>query len=190
LQGTTGATGPQGVAGPQGPVGPPGGPALSLIDANGTVVGSIYGEGYGWGSGLVLARVGGERIIIPFGFANRDESSGAIVGPEINLGSTGFLVYESNDCSGQAYIMYGFGSAPGASKPSALFQSNGQFTLYMAMTTHAQSVNFASWFMGGPQNSPVPGEPGCEQFVSGAAQAFPVDTAPIALNWVPPFSVQ
>jgi hypothetical protein len=189
-QGATGATGAQGVAGPQGPMGPPGGPALSLVDANGTVVGSIYGEGYGWGSGLVLARVSGERIIIPFGFANKDENTGEIVGPEISLGSTGILVYESNDCSGQAYIMDGFGSAPGASKPSALFQSNGQFTLYLARATHAQTVNFASWIMGGPQNSPVSEEPGCDYLVSGAAHAFPVDTPPVALNWVSPFSVQ
>jgi hypothetical protein len=154
------------------------------------VVGTVYGEGYGWGQGLVLARVSGERIIIPFGFGNREENGPTILGPEIRLGTTGILVYESNDCSGQAYIMDGFGSAPGASKPSAVFQSNGQFTFYFAKTTSAQPVAFASWLFPGPQNSDVSEEPGCDPFASGNTLAFPVDTAPVTVNWSYPFSVQ
>ncbi len=53
LQGQTGATGLQGVAGPQGPMGPSGGPALTLVDANGVVAGSLYGGGSSGGEGLV-----------------------------------------------------------------------------------------------------------------------------------------
>ena len=67
-----GATGPRGVAGPQGPVGPPGGPALSLLDANGVVAGSLYGGGNASNQGQFMARIGTERIIIPFGWMNLD----------------------------------------------------------------------------------------------------------------------
>jgi len=187
-QGAAGPAGAQGPAGPQGPMGPPGGPALTLVDANGTVVGTIYGPGNTSGSGLVLARINNERIVIPFGWANFDQS-GQLQGPEINLGTIGYLGYESSDCSGQAYVIGGWGSTPGASKPSAIFQSGAQFTIYIADAVTPVQVSTHSVLYPGPPNGSGSNAPQC-YLSSNDVQAVPVDTVPVALNWAYPFSVQ
>ena len=205
LQGATGATGPQGDAGPQGPVGPsggpqgvpgpqgpagpPGGPALVLVDANGVVVGTVYGSNAYYGGGLVLSRVNGEKVLLSMWFANRDVDTRAIQGPELDLGNTGSLAFESADCTGPAYIVHNW-SFPGASKPSALYKTiDGNYQIYIPSQTIPNYINFNSTFLASPANGGVASEPYCEEsnFWDDGVLA---DLPPIALTWKYPFSVQ
>jgi hypothetical protein len=180
-QGASGASGPQG---PQGPTGPAGGPALQLYDAHGTIVGTIYGPGSG--GGLVVAKINGERIIIPFGWGNPGSP-----GPELGLGTTGYVAFTSSDCSGTPYIVNGWSMYPGASKPSALYQaSGGGFVVYVPSTTTTQTFNSGSVYYGGPPYGSNSNVPTCYLSQNNNVQGIPVDAAPISLNWSYPFSVQ
>ncbi len=58
-----------------------------------------------------MARIGTERIIIPFGWMNLDES-GNPAGPELDLGTLGMLAYESGDCTGTPYLSTDWGHLP------------------------------------------------------------------------------
>ena len=185
-QGAVGATGPQGIAGPQGPVGPAGGPALQLYDAHGTIVGSLYGTGNTSGQGLVVAKINGERVIVPFGWGNPGNP-----GPDLGLGTTGYVAFTSSDCSGTPYIVNGWSMYPGASKPSALYQStDGGFVIYIPSTTTTQTFDSGSVYYGGPPYGSNSNVPTCYLSQNSNVQGVPVDTAPISLNWSYPFSLQ
>jgi len=191
LQGLQGPTGPQGPAGgptgptgPQGPMGPAGGPSLQVVDSVGTVVGSLYGTSNASGTLLAVARVGSERIIVPFGWENAGNP-----GPNLSLGTTGYLAYAASDCSGTPYIVYGWSNYPGATKPSAIFQSGNGAVLYVSGATTTQTLNTGSVYYGGPPWGSSSTSPAC-YVSSGTPQVYPVDTAPISLNWIGPFSLQ
>lgn len=96
--GPPGVPGPEGVpgpVGPTGPVGPPGAtgqPALQLVDANGQFIApvlDIEGDLYA----RVVLDVGGVAVVVK---AGRASWSGAP--------STAAILYESPDCTGQAYL--------------------------------------------------------------------------------------
>lgn len=194
VQGLQGPTGPQGPAGPaggptgpqgpQGPMGPAGGPALQLVDANGVVVGSTYSASYG--TGLVIARINSERIIVPFGWATP-----GMPGPSLAVGTTGYLAFTSTDCTGPAYIVNGWSNLPGASKPSALYPSGGGgFVIYIPSTTTTQTFNSGSVLYGGPPYGGNSTLPTCAVSQNTNVQGVPADSGPISLNWTAPFSVQ
>jgi len=187
-QGFQGAIGPQGPAGgptgPQGPMGPAGGPALQIVDGSGTSVGSVYGATNTAGMVLAVAKINNERLIVPFGWANPSEPS-----PDLGLGTTGYLAFASSDCSGTPYIVSGWGSYPGATKPSAIFQSGTGVVVYVSGATSPQTLNTGSVYYGGPPWGSSSMTPAC-YVSSGTPQVYPVDTAPISLNWTAPFSLQ
>jgi hypothetical protein len=187
-QGAVGATGAQGSAGPQGPMGPPGGPAPTLVDANGTVVGPVYGPGASQYYGTVLIRLNGERIIVPFGYSNLD-GYGRPIGPELNLGTLGMLAFISTDCSGQGYINDGWSYVPGASKPVAIYQSGSQFVVYIPSSTATETVSWHSVLYPGPPGGSDSSPPEC-YLSDGSGDVVPADNAPVSLNWTYPFSVQ
>ena len=153
-QGLQGATGPAGPQGPQGPMGPPGGPALSLLDANGTAVGTIYGPGNTWGAVFVLATIGTERIVLPFGWSNNDET-GNVAGPELNVGTLGWVSYESTDCSGQPYVARDWGPAPGSTKPAAIFQAGSHFQIFLGDPTVPMTIDVHSIYYPGPPGGSI-----------------------------------
>lgn len=183
-QGTKGDTGSQG---PQGPAGPPGGNALVLVDANGTVVGSIYGPGRSPGEGEVFIHVGNERVLVPFSWSNLNEY-GQVAGPEIELGTLGLLAFESADCSGQGYITGGWGDYPGASKPAAVFVTDTQVTFYVASTWMQQQMTSQSVLYPGPPGGSGSTPPEC-YLSNNTANAYPA-AAPVTFNWSFPYSVQ
>lgn len=187
LQGPTGpqgpAGGPIGPTGPQGPMGPAGGPAPQLVDSYGNVVGAIYGTTNTSGMILALVKANNERLLVPFGWANAGSPS-----PQLMLGTTGYLAFASSDCSGTPYIVSGWGPYPGASKPSAIFQAAGGAVIYVSGGT-AQTLNTGSVYYGGPPWGSNSMTPAC-YVSSGTPQVYPVDTAPINVDWMAPFSVQ
>ena len=183
-QGATGAAGPQGVAGAQGPMGPPGGPALSLLDANGVVAGSLYGGGSAWGQGQFMARIGAERIIIPFGWMNADQT-----GPELDLGTLGMLAYESSDCTGTPYLSTDWGTFPGSTKPAVIVKSGAHYEIYIASQNAPVSINVRSVLYPGPPGGSSSVPPECYPEAPDVWTVYP--TAGVtSLNWTAPFSVQ
>jgi len=190
LQGATGATGAQGVAGPQGPMGPPGGPALSLLDANGVVAGSLYGGGSSaWGQGQFMARIGAERIIIPFGWMNYDEY-GNVAGPELDLGTLGMLAYESGDCTGTPYLYSGFGGYPGSTKPAVILKAGAHYEIYIASQNAPITINVQSVLYPGPPGGSSSMEPQCSPETPPNNWSVYPTAGPTSLNWTAPFSVQ
>jgi len=192
-QGAVGATGPVGPRGLQGAVGPAGGPALQLYDANGTIVGSVFGGGsITYGQGLALAPVNGERLAIPYIFGNRD-GNGNVMGPELNLAKSGDVYFTSSDCSGTPYVYEGFLS-PGTSKPFAILQSDSQYVIYLANTTIPVQINGGSLLMAGYTSRDMDGNivttPASCYTTSMSVWAVPVSNPPIYPNWVYPFSIQ
>jgi hypothetical protein len=183
-QGAIGMMGPQGPTGAPGPAGPAGGPALQLYDVHGSIVGSIYGPANASGTGLVVVHLNSDRIIVPFGFANPGNP-----GADLALGTTGYLAYASTNCSGTPYIVSGWGNYPGASKPSAIYQSGGGFVIYVSNTTTPQTLNSGSVYYGGPPWGSNSMAPSCYAS-SGTPQGFPVDVAPYNVSWAAPFSLQ
>jgi hypothetical protein len=185
-KGDVGAPGPQGL---QGPIGPPGGPALQLLDANNTVVGSVYGTPSS-GSGLVLATLNGERVAIPYGFGNLS-GTGQILGPEITLGTTGYLAFIAPGCTGNPYIINGW-SYPGATRPSVVYQYGRNYAVYMprSLGTGPQLITWASVLYAGPPNGPTgPMNPVCYAS-SGQGYGYIDPDMPISPSWLFPFSVQ
>lgn len=188
--GAAGATGPQGAAGPQGPVGPPGGPTLMLVDANGNAIGTVYGSGYPYSSGVAVAHIGDERIGVEFSWSNVDQNNQP-QGPELRISSppNGIVVFESSDCTGPAYLDGGWGTYPGATKPSVIYQLGNQHVIYVGATTRETVITY-SWlssYGSDWQSSPTPVcnvDNGSERFV------YPVAGQPIVMDWAYPFSVQ
>lgn len=185
-QGNVGATGPQGAPGPQGPMGPPGGPALSLLDANGTVVGTILATTGGSFPG-VLAQVGGERLTLGYGFANRDQNYFP-QGPELGLVAPyGFIDFESIDCTGPAYIPVSVTNEEiGSTKPFFMFANQSNIAIYIASSWTIQTVNVASVFY--PDSSAELGY--CTTSDQPGASVYPVTAPAINPGWVYPFSIQ
>ena len=183
-QGATGATGPQGAPGPMGPIGPAGGGPV-LVDANGVVVGPVYGSSAYATTGNALATVNGERVVIPFGFGNIDQMSGNVIGPELTLlTSSARLIFMSNNCTGTPYVANGW-TYPGATKPSVLYRNGSQYLLYIPDTTIPQYVLTLSTLQPGQGNNP----PYCDAYSSGNQWAVPVNTFPTTTNWMYPFTI-
>ena len=167
-------------------MGPPGGPALSLIDANGVIIGSIFIANGQGGSPSALATVGGERLPVTFGFGNHDENWN-ILGPELDLAPPyGYLVYSSADCSGTPYILRGVVDYEiGTTKPFMVFTNRPEIAIYIASSWTVQNVSIASVLYPDAPNSLATCIPS-----SGEGPAYAVDAPPIHPNWVYPFSVQ
>jgi hypothetical protein len=160
-----------------------------LYDVHGTVVGSIYGSPAS-GTGLVLATLNGERVAIPFGFGNLS-GNGQVMGPELTLGTTGYLAYTAPGCSGNPYIINGW-SYPGATKPSAIYQYGLNYAVYMPRSTAPgpQLVTWASVLYAGPPNGGgAPMNPTCYAS-SGQGYGYVDMDGPISPSWLYPFSVQ
>jgi len=188
--GPQGSTGPQGTTGPQGPqglMGPPGGPAPSLVDAFGTVVGPVYAAGSGSGAGSVLMRVNSERIVVPFGYANHDQN-GRIAGPELGLGTIGMLAFVASNCSGQGYITNGWSQVPGASTQAAIYQTGTQVSIYVPSSSATQAVSWHSVLYAGPPNGSSSVPPAC-YLSDGNGDVVPA-AAPVTFPLSFPFSVQ
>ena len=165
-------------------MGPAGGGPV-LVDVNGVVVGPVYGSSAYATTGNALATVNGERIVIPFGFGNIDQMSGAVIGPELTLLTTSArLVFMTNNCTGTPYVANGW-SYPGATKPSVLYRNGPQYLLYIPDTTMPQYVNALSTLQPGQANNP----PYCDAYSPGYQWAVPVNTFPTATNWMYPFTI-
>jgi hypothetical protein len=173
---------------PQGPVGPPGGPALSLLDANGVVAGLLYGGGTASGQGQFMAKIGNERIIIPFGWMNHDEY-GRPAGPELDLGTLGMLAYESTDCSGTPYVSSDWGPYPGSTKPAVILKSGAHYEIYIASQNAPVTINVQSVLYPGPPGGSSSTPPECSFEPADTWMVYPT-AGPTSLNWTAPFSVQ
>jgi hypothetical protein len=189
LQGATGPAGPTGAQGPQGPAGPPGGPALSLLDANGVVVGAVYGSGYPYASGVAVAHIGNERIGVEFSWGNVDDYN-LPTGPELRIGSLAGVEFETANCTGQAYLdAAAWGVFPGASKPSVIYQIESQHEIYIGEPTRVP-VTINSYLSDTDDNGAHLTMPRCVTAAYGEELAFAVNGAPVVMNWAYPFSVQ
>jgi hypothetical protein len=166
-------------------MGPAGGPALQIIDANGSAVGSVYG-GPTSGSGYALVPINSDRIAVQFNFGDLDVN-GQIQGPELTLTSTGYLAYPLPGCGGTPYIMNSW--VAGATKPSVVYNYGPQFVVYMPMFhPSAQLISIASVLYPGRPDG-AHSSPSCLAS-SGQGYGYVADSGPMYMSWTYPFSVQ
>lgn len=182
--GPSGVTGPQGPRGLEGPAGPPGGPALSLLDANGTVVGTVA-TGVD-GNPAVFANVAGERLPLTIAFGNWDSVALAPQGPELDFAplKSVVLYFTSTDCTGTPYIPgYIVSGEIGTTKPFAFFSSRPQMSIYIASSWTLQTIQVGSALF--PSESL-----GSCQLQSNEEAVYSVDNPPVNPGWVYPFSIR
>ena len=154
-----------------------------LVDANGVVAGAIFASGSTWGQGQFMARVGTERIIIPFGWMNPNG------GPELDLGTLGMLAFESDDCTGMPYVSSDWGVIPGSSKPAVILKAGAHYEIYVASQNDPVTINVRSVLYPGPPGGSSSVPPECYSEPGDVWSVYP-SAGPTILNWTAPFSVQ
>lgn len=104
-QGIQGETGSQGPRGFQGPQGEPGfsGYGFRVIDANGVEVGKLIGYDVTYDSGKVNLKVFNVEMQLLLSY---NPYTGLLDSSSIFTNTGDVLHYESNDCTGQAYILF------------------------------------------------------------------------------------
>ena len=174
-----GPPGPQGDPGPQGEPGPQGAPGHPAVvkDAGGVTVGVVVGrEGTGINrTAIVIASLGGSSALI--------EVSSATI-----TGDRGALLYESNDCSGQALA-----PAPGVYTSGVVIGDDlyyGAGTVISNPVLHTTLQEMTQNDCSAVGGAFVPPDGCCRQQGTFSEPAAPA-TGPVDLGGlVPPFRVE
>jgi hypothetical protein len=174
-----GAVGPQGPAGPQGAPGSGSGPVVK--DTNGTLVGLLN-------AGSALRVINGQLFNLDF---SRDGFVSESTDQPPNT------AFESNDCSGTAYLEYGsdvftqYTLAGGVlyyPTGAGVQRTIESYLLYGYTSGQCSSTQFGT--MPGENGIPQPGGGCCNPWVSLSETTWSIGTTSInSLGLVPPFSV-